>query len=161
MSNGKNTGKNESVDHRRQDVRQAVKNACDQMRNDGVDPRNYVEQLAWLFFLKAFDETESRLEQEAAFNDETYERRLSGEYKWSQWSTQVNRPDEMLKFVNDRLWDKLLNSGNDPIGERFRRIFENVKNHSRRGASIVESGSNKLRIFDDLRQFAKYEKKII
>jgi type I restriction enzyme M protein len=136
MSTGKNTTKNESVDHR-QEVRQAIKNACDQMRNDGVDPRNYVEQLAWLFFLKAFDETESRLEKEAEFADETYERRLSGEYKWSQWSANVNRPDEMLKFVNNELWDKLHNLGGDSVGERFRRIFENVKNHSRRGASFA------------------------
>ncbi len=41
-------------DHRRQGVRQAVKNACDQLNQEGVDARNYVEQLARLFFLKAF-----------------------------------------------------------------------------------------------------------
>ncbi|WP_291321733.1 type I restriction endonuclease [Desulfonatronospira sp.] len=38
----------------RQEVRQAVKNACDQLNHEGVDARNYVEQLAWLFFFKAF-----------------------------------------------------------------------------------------------------------
>ncbi len=151
MSDGNNTGKNDSVDHRRQDVRQAIKNACDQMRNDAVAPRNYVEQLAWLFFLKAFDETESRLEQEAAFDGETYERRLSGKYKWSQWSARVNQPDEMFKFVNNELWDKLLNLGNNSTGERFRRIFENVKNHSQRGASFarVVQQVNRLHFSDE------------
>ena len=39
---------------RRDHVRQAVKNAYDQLNSDGVEPRNYVEQLSWLFFLKAF-----------------------------------------------------------------------------------------------------------
>lgn len=45
-----------NIDHRRQEVRQLVKNACDELNQEGVDARNYVEQLAWLFFLKAFDE---------------------------------------------------------------------------------------------------------
>ena len=54
-----------NIDHRRQEVQQIVKNACDQLNAEGVDARNYVEQLAWLFFLKAFDETEARKEQEA------------------------------------------------------------------------------------------------
>jgi type I restriction enzyme M protein len=58
-----------NTDHRRQEVQQIVKNACDQLNAEGVDARNYVEQLAWLFFLKAFDETETRKEQEAAFDD--------------------------------------------------------------------------------------------
>jgi len=46
---------NNNKDHRRQEVQQTVKNACDQLNAEGVDARNYVEQLAWLFFLKAFD----------------------------------------------------------------------------------------------------------
>jgi type I restriction enzyme M protein len=137
MAQKKKTTKNNGVDHRRQDVQQAVKNACDQMRSDGVAPRNYVEQIAWLFFLKAFDETETRLEQEAVFGSDTYKRRLSGKYRWSEWSTKIDRPDEMLKFVNNDLWEKLLKLGNDQVGERFRRIFETVRNYSRRGANFA------------------------
>ena len=71
ISNG-----NGKTDHRRQEVQQAVKNACDQLNSDGVAPRDYVEQLAWLFFLKAFDEAETRHEQEAAFDDKM-DRRFS------------------------------------------------------------------------------------
>ncbi|MBW2090726.1 MAG: type I restriction-modification system subunit M N-terminal domain-containing protein, partial [Deltaproteobacteria bacterium] len=56
---------NGNIDSRRQEVQQAVKSACDQLNSDGVNPRDYVEQLAWLFFLKAFDEMESRREEEA------------------------------------------------------------------------------------------------
>ncbi len=66
------------IDHRRQEVQQIVKNASDQLNAEGVDARNYVEQLAWLFFLKAFDEAETRKEQEAVFDDKPYERRLRG-----------------------------------------------------------------------------------
>ena len=74
------TASTEGVSHRRQEVQQAVKNACDKLNDDGVDPRNYIEQLAWLFFLKAFDETEDRREQEAAFDDDAYRRRLNGRF---------------------------------------------------------------------------------
>ncbi|HLP44588.1 MAG TPA: N-6 DNA methylase, partial [Candidatus Kapabacteria bacterium] len=151
MTAGKNTTGGNGVDHRRQDVRQAIKNACDQMRNDGIEARNYVEQLAWLFFLKAFDDTESRKEQEAAFSGEPYKRKLSRNYKWSKWSTHLNNPDGMLKFVNGALWNKLLNLGNDSLAERFRRIFENVRNHSRRGASFakVVQQVNRLHFSDE------------
>ena len=140
-----NAGSTET-EHRRQEVQQAVKSACDQLRTDGVNPRDYVEQLAWLFFLKAFDEMESRLEEEAAFDDSAYRRRLDDEYRWSSWSSMTNRPDEMLKFVDEILLPQLRAFGqtedtrqfaSDPVAERFRRIFSTVRNHTRRGASFA------------------------
>ena len=130
-------------DHRRQDVQQAVKNACDQLNAEGVDARNYVEQLAWLFFLKAFDESETRREEEGAFDDNPYQRRLYGEYTWSSWAKDTDHPDKMLEFVNGKLWVKLTSPdpkkgmGDDLMGQRFRRIFENVRNYCRRGVSFA------------------------
>jgi len=134
---------NGTVDHRRQEVRQIVKNACDQLNSEGVDARNYVEQLAWLFFLKAFDEAETRREEEAAFDDAPYERRLAGQYAWSSWASKTDHPDEMLEFVDGKLWIKLTSPdpkkglGDDPLAERFRRVFDNVRNYCRRGASFA------------------------
>lgn len=134
----------QSIDHRRQEVQQIVKNACDQLNAEGVDARNYVEQLAWLFFLKAFDEAETRKEQEAAFDDTPYQRRLSGPYAWSRWARDTDHPDEMLEFVDGKLWLKLTSSdpakglGSDPLAQRFRRIFDNVRNYSRRGVSFAK-----------------------
>ncbi|MES1976823.1 MAG: class I SAM-dependent DNA methyltransferase [Pseudomonadota bacterium] len=133
-----------NTDHRRQEVQQIVKNACDQLNAEGVDARNYVEQLAWLFFLKAFDETETRKEQEAAFDDTPYERRLTGDYAWGQWAKDTDHPDEMLEFVDGKLWIKLTSPdpakglGNDALAQRFRRIFDNVRNYSRRGVSFAK-----------------------
>lgn len=137
------TAKKNNIDHRRQEVQQIVKNACDQLNAEGVDARNYVEQLAWLFFLKAFDETETRKEQEAAFDDKSYERRLAGEYAWSHWAKNTDHADDMLEFVDGKLWIKLTSPepkkglGNDPLAQRFRRIFDNVRNYSRRGVSFA------------------------
>jgi len=156
-SAGATTNGNGGVDHRRQEVRQAVKNACDQLNSEGVDARNYVEQLAWLFFLKAFDEAETRREEEASFDDTPYGRRLSGEYAWSSWASNTDHPDEMLEFVSGKLWTKLTSPdpkkglGDDPLAERFRRIFQNVRNYCRRGASFarVVQQVNKLHFSSD------------
>ena len=55
-------------------------------------------------------------------------------------------PDQMLEFVDGKLWSHLKSFGetkytrqfaNDPVAERFRRIFSTVRNHSRRGASFA------------------------
>ena len=134
---------NNNTDHRRQEVQQIVKNACDQLNQEGVDARNYVEQLAWLFFLKAFDEAETRKEEEASFDDSRYERRLAGEYAWSKWAKNTDHPDEMLEFADGKLWIKLTSPdpkkglGTDALAQRFRRIFENVRNYCRRGVSFA------------------------
>lgn len=131
------------TDHRRQEVQQIVKNACDQLNQEGVDARNYVEQLAWLFFLKAFDEAETRREEEAAFDDKEYERRLAGEYAWSSWAKDTDHADQMLEFVDGKLWIKLTSPdpkkgmGDDPLAQRFRRIFDNVRNYCRRGTTFA------------------------
>lgn len=134
---------NNKFDHRRQEVQQIVKNACDQLNQEGVDARNYVEQLAWLFFLKAFDEAETRKEQEAAFDDTPYERRLTGAYAWSKWAKNIDHPDEMLEFVDGKLWIKLTSPdrkkglGTDALAQRFQRIFDNVRNYCRRGVTFA------------------------
>ena len=139
--NGK-AKKDGDSEHRRQDVRNAIDAACDQLNTDNVDPRDYVEQLAWMFFLKAFDETEKRKEDEAVFEEKAFKRRLPGNFGWSEWTKLTNKPDDMLKFVNGDLWDKLTSTGkggmgDDAIGERFRRVFSTVKNHCRRGTSLA------------------------
>src|SRR3954453_22624030 len=95
-TNGKRNG---ALEHRRPEVKLAVDNACEQMRTDGVEPRNYVEPLAWMFFLKAFDEAEAPREQEAPFGDPPSVRRLDGEYRWSAWSARTDSHD-ILNFVN-------------------------------------------------------------
>jgi len=148
---------NNRIDHRRQEVQQIVKNACDQLNQEGIDARNYVEQLAWLFFLKAFDESEERREEEATFDETPYKRRLSGRFAWSSWAKDTDHPDRMLEFVQGKLWTKLTSPdpkkglGEDLLAQRFRRIFDNVRNYCRRGASFakVVQQVDKLHFSDD------------
>jgi type I restriction enzyme M protein len=146
-----------AFDHRRQEVQQIIKNASDQLNQEGVDARNYVEQIAWLFFLKAFDEAEARREDEAAFDGNGYTRRLAGDYAWSSWAKDTDHPDAMLDFVNGPLWTKLTSTepgkglGDDELAERFRRIFQNVRNYCRRGVTFarVVAQIDRLHFADD------------
>jgi len=144
------TAQDQVVEHRRQEVQQAIDNACDQMRSEGVQPNNYVEQIAWLFFLKAFDETESRREEEGAFDGTAYNRLLDGEYRWTEWTKLMNRPDDMLEFVNGKLWPHLCTISDGPVATRINRIFKAIKNHQSRGASFarVVTQINKLHFSD-------------
>lgn len=99
---------NTEVDYRKQDVQQALQNACDSLNDAGVNTRDYVEQLAWFFPLKAFDETEQQREEEAAFDDTSCERPLTSKFAWSSWSKL--KVDEMHKFAQGEGWTKLTGS---------------------------------------------------
>ena len=135
------------TDARRDHVRQAVKNACGQLNSDGVEPRNYVEQLSWLFFLKAFEASEDRREEEAEFEGTPYERCLDGRYRWSVWTRALTgkkgaldglkTSEEVFRFVNADLFEKLITLGDDTLGLQFQRIFTTVRNHSRRPGSFA------------------------
>lgn len=135
---------NNPIDHRRQEVQQIVKNACDQLNQDGLSPRDYVEQIAWMFFLKAFEESEIRQEEEASFDDKPHERRLQGQFAWSGWAKNTDKPDEMLEFVNTKLWPKLTSTdsnvglGNDKLALRFQRIFGDVRRFNGKGVSLAK-----------------------
>ena len=140
----------EQLEHRRAEVNTAIKTACDYLNSDGVDPRNYVEQLAWMFFLKAFDEAEAVRADVAVFEDKMVENRLPVEFRWATWSKMTDRPDDMLKLVNDKVWPKLLSLGTDPVAQRFQRIFSTVRNYCRRGvifAKVVDQ-VNRLHFSD-------------
>ena len=125
-------------------MQQIVKNACDQLNAEGVDARNYVEQLAWLFFLKAFDEAESRKEQEAASTT-----RPTSAASAASTHGAIGR---RTPTTPTRCWNSSMGScgssspvpdpskglGNDPLAQRFRRIFDNVRNYSRRGVGFAK-----------------------
>jgi type I restriction enzyme M protein len=102
-------------------VQQIIKNASDQLNQEGVDARNYVEQIAWLFFLKAFDEAESRREEEAAFDGSGYTRRLAGDYAWSSWAKDTDHPDAMLELANTLE----LHADNVPERHKYQVILSN------------------------------------
>jgi type I restriction enzyme M protein len=122
------------VENRRPQVKQIINNVCNLLNSAGVNPRDYVEQLAWMFFLKAFDEAEAARAEIAVFGGAVVKDRLTVQYRWSAWSKRTDKPDDLIKFVNEELWPKLLGLGEDPVAQRFNRVFSSVKNHCRSGA---------------------------
>jgi len=47
-----------------EELRNAIANAYNIIRREGLTTMDYMEQLSWLLFLKSFEETENNLEAE-------------------------------------------------------------------------------------------------
>ena len=44
-----------------EELRNAINNACDTMRREGLTTMDYMEQLSWLLFLKSFEESDRKV----------------------------------------------------------------------------------------------------
>ncbi len=85
-------------------------------------------QLAWLLFLRAFDE----VEQDRQIADGDYQPAIVGKYRWSKWARGDTTGEPLLTFVNDQLLphlQELRGSGKagDPK-DTLASIFSNVTN---------------------------------
>lgn len=86
-------------------------------------------QLAWLLFLRAFDE----VEEERQLVDATYKPAIVGKYRWSHWAHEGDRTGEpLMRFVNDELLPHLQGlRGSGKAGDpkdTLASIFANVTN---------------------------------
>ncbi|KGN33898.1 SAM-dependent methyltransferase [Knoellia sinensis KCTC 19936] len=92
-------------------------------------------QLAWLLFLRAFDE----VEQERALLDGAYRPAIEGRYRWSQWAEGQNHltGEPLRDFVNDQLLPHLKElRGSGRAGDQrdtLAAIFKNVENRMMSG----------------------------
>lgn len=87
-----------------------VKRVRNIMRNDaGINgDAQRIEQMAWMLFLKVYDEKENDWEME----DDGYKSIIPEECRWRNWahddgSGKVLTGDELLSFVNNTLFDSL------------------------------------------------------
>jgi len=62
----------------RDELRNAINNACDIMRREGLTTMNYMEQLSWLLFLKSFEEMDASAGLSTG-NGRAYDRILAGD----------------------------------------------------------------------------------
>lgn len=108
--------------------------ACDIMRRDDgtTGIMEYMEQLSWLLFLKAFEAIEDRYEAEAALGGPRYQRALDGEFRWSVWTKKDWRAEELIDFVDGRLFPHLRSRGSSPERNIIATIFAEIPgNHMR------------------------------
>jgi type I restriction-modification system DNA methylase subunit len=98
--------------------------ACDVMRRDDgtTGIMEYMEQLSWLLFLKAFEDIEDRHEITVRNYKSEYARALDGPYRWSVWTgSRRKRAEQRVEEARQVLSKALANF------ERVRRRTDSLR----------------------------------
>jgi len=112
----------------RETLANEIWNACDIMRRDDgtTGIMQYMEQLSWMLFLKAFEAIEDRYEAQAALGDPPYQRILNGDYGWSVWTRKDWRDGELVAFVDGTLFPHLRSLSGSPERDVIAHIFSEI-----------------------------------
>jgi len=106
-----------------------------------------IEQMAWMLFLKIFDDREK--EREALEDD--YRSPLPKHLRWRTWAADAEgiTGDGLLDFVNNTLLPKLksLSGGADRIAGLIRMTFEDANNYMKNG-TLMRQVINKINGID-------------
>lgn len=118
-----------------------IKNLSDIMRQDAGISANIVriEQMSWMFFLKAYDAKE----QEWELMDKDYVSLIPDNCKWRYWAVEKNKDltgEELLKFINNTLFPTLKNL---PINDKTtikqmipRFVFQDTNQYMKDGVLL-------------------------
>jgi len=112
----------------RKDLANDIWKACDMMRRDDgtTGVLEYMEQLSWLIFLKVFEDIENRLEDEAKFALGEYEPIIEPKYRWSSWARKDWPGNELIRFIDDKLFPYLRSLTGTPQKEKIGMIFNEI-----------------------------------
>lgn len=136
-----------------------VKRVRNIMRNDaGINgDAQRIEQMAWMLFLKVYDEKENDWE----LDEDDYKSIIPEECRWRNWahndgSGNALTGDELLDFVNNTLFDKLKKievTPTTPICQAIvKTTFEDANQYMKDGVQLRQV----LNIIDGL-NFSDYE----
>lgn len=124
-------------------VSTTIKSIQDIMRKDvGVDgDAQRIGQLVWMFFLKIFDDREQELE---LFEDD-YVSPIPAGLRWRDWAADPEgiTGDELLNFVNNRLFPTLKELNNGPRSIVVRNVFEDAYQYMKSG-QLMRQVVNKI-----------------
>ncbi len=132
-------------------VSTTIKTIQDVMRKDaGVDgDAQRISQLAWMFFLKILDDSESEYE----LRDSSYRSPIPDGYRWRDWAADPEgiTGDILLNFVNNELFPTLkeltLDVRNYDLGLVVRKVFEDSYNYMKNG-TLIRQVANKINEID-------------
>lgn len=115
-------------------VSNIVKSIQDIMRKDAgtYGDAQRIEQIAWLFFLKIFDDREKEME----LLQDSYKSPLPKHLRWSDWAADEEgiTGDALLDFVNNTLLPKLKTlTGTDRMHALIRMTFGDANNYMKNG----------------------------
>jgi type I restriction enzyme M protein len=123
-----------------------VKSIQDIMRKDAgtYGDAQRIEQMAWLLFLKIFDDRETQME---LFND-NYRSPLKSGLRWRNWAADEEgiTGDELLNFVNNTMLPELKNltgAAEDRMFALIRMTFEDANNYMKNG-TLMRQVVNKV-----------------
>jgi len=113
----------------RKDLANEIWRACDIMRRDDgtTGILEYMEQLSWMLFLKAFEAIDERYEAEALVDKKPYERILEKEYRWSLWTKRDWVGEELIGFINNQLFPYLRGLHGTTEKEIIATIFKEIR----------------------------------
>ena len=124
-----------------------IKSIQDIMRkDDGVDgDAQRIGQLAWMLFLKIFDQCEETWEDDAKDRGDTFSSSLDDDCRWRNWAAYKDgKPQmpasELISHVNNVVFPKLkdLNIENDPKAKVVRSVFADANNYMKSGTLMLE-----------------------
>jgi len=128
-----------------------VKSIQDIMRKDaGVDgDAQRIGQLAWMLFLKIFDDQEKERELKKELNNERYVSPMPKDLRWREWAENDEgyTGEKLLDFINDDLFKRLKEL--TPISEEnkatqiIRNVFEDSNNYMKNG-TLIRQVINKI-----------------
>ena len=131
-----------------------VKRIRDIMRNDaGINgDAQRIEQIAWMLFLKVYDEKENDWEL-----DDDYESIIPEKLRWRNWAKNANLTgDELLDFVNLKLFvglKKLNVDTNTPMKKAIvKSTFTDANNYMKDGVLLRQI----INVIDEL-DLSNYE----
>ena len=121
-----------------QSLRSVIKSARDLMRKDaGLNTDvDRIPQLAWILFLKSFDD----FEKKRSALDKNYSEAIPKGYRWQDWASEEDNKEnkrkvltgeDLIKFVNDDLFPKLASlTGSKNFEQRdvISSIFRDLNN---------------------------------
>jgi type I restriction enzyme M protein len=128
-----------------------IKSIQDIMRkDDGVDgDAQRIGQLAWMLFLKIFDQCEETWENDAADRGNKYKSPLPKECRWRNWAKyQVDdngkkmpriQASELIRHVNDKVFPRLqeLDADKGPRAKVVREVFQDAHNYMKSGTLML------------------------
>ena len=128
-----------------------IKSIQDIMRQDaGVDgDAQRLSQISWLLFLKIFDDQEAELE----IMRDDYRSPIPEDLRWRNWAADAEgiTGDELLNFVNNRLFGSLKNlqadAVRDPRAFVVQSVFEDAFNYMKSG-QLLRQVINKINEID-------------
>lgn len=124
-------------------VSTTIKTIQDVMRKDvGVDgDAQRIGQLVWMFFLKIFDDREQELE----LLENNYRSPIPEGLRWRDWAADAEgiTGEDLLNFVNNRLFPALKELNNGARSVVVRNVFEDAYQYMKSG-QLMRQVINKI-----------------